>query len=36
MKNFQQLKQGMEVGIGGMLDNKPKKINIYIKKIFII
>ena len=36
MKNFQQLKQGMEVGIDGMLVNEAKKINIYIKKIFII
>jgi hypothetical protein len=36
MKNFQQLKQGMEVGIDGTLVNEPKKINIYTKKIFII
>ena len=36
MINFQQLKQGMEVGIDGMLVNEPKKFNIYIKKISII
>jgi hypothetical protein len=36
MINFQQLKQGMEVGIDGMLVNETKKISIYIKKIFII
>ena len=33
MKNFQQLKLDMEVGIDGMLDNEAKKISIYIKKI---
>jgi hypothetical protein len=36
MRNFQQLKQGMEVGIDGMLVNETKKISIYIKKVFII
>ena len=36
MKNFPRLKQGMEVGIDGMLVNEPEKINIYIKKVFII
>jgi hypothetical protein len=36
MISFQQLKQGMEVGIDGMLVNEPKKINIYIKKVFTI
>lgn len=36
MKNFQQLKQGMEADIDGMLVNETNKINIYIKKIFII
>ena len=36
MKNFLQLKLGMEVGIDGMLVNEEKKISIYIKKIFII
>jgi hypothetical protein len=30
------LKQGMEVGIDGMLVNETKKISIYIKKVFII
>ena len=36
MKNFQRLKQGMEVDIDGMLVNETKKIYIYTKKIFII
>ena len=36
MINFQQLKQGMEVGIDGMLVNEPKKISTYIKKVSII
>jgi len=36
MKNFLQLKLGMEVGIDGMLVNEAKKISIYIKKISII
>ena len=36
MKNFQQLKLGMEVDIDGMLINEAKKISINFKKIFII
>ena len=36
MKNFQQLKQDMEVGIDGMLVNEPKKIIFYTKEIFTI
>ena len=36
MKNFQQLKHGMEVDIDGMLVNESKKISIYIKEVFII
>ena len=36
MKNFLQLKQGMEVGIDGMLVNETKKIYIYTKEISTI
>ena len=36
MKNFQQLKLGMEAGIDGMLVNETKKNSVYIKKISII
>ena len=36
MKNFLQLKPGMEAGIDGMLVNETKKISIYTKKISII
>jgi len=36
MKNFQQLKLDMEVGIDGMLANETKKNNIYFKKVFTI
>ena len=36
MKNFQQLKLDMEVGIDGMLVNATKKISIYIKEVSLI
>ena len=36
MKNFQQLKLGMEADIDGMLVNEAKKISIDFKKISII
>ena len=36
MKNFQRLKQDMEVDIDGMLANETKKFKLYLKKIFVI
>ena len=36
MKNFQQLKLDMEVGIDGMLVNETKKISFHIKEVPLI